>query len=190
MLTNGRLVSVFGASTTQPGTPEWEEAETLGRLLAEAGFAVATGGYGGSMEAVSKGAKEGNPDTLVLGVTAPDVFKSRSGANPFVTEEVRAPHLLERIHHLTERSVATVALPGALGTLTELLVAWNLAHVAPFAGLTPKPVVALGPRWARVLEALAKELDLDTQPIYLANTAEDAVTFLHQHAPQNPSPTP
>ena len=172
-----KVVSVFGSSSTPPDSDEWLEAETLGRLLAERGYAVATGGYGGSMAAVSKGAGEAGGE--VIGVTAPDVFKSRSGANAYVTKEVEASHLLERIHLLTDMSAAGVALPGSLGTLTEIMVAWNLAYVAPFAEVEAKPLIVIGERWAKVIPFLADELGTDLDLIRIVKTAREAVDALH-----------
>lgn len=49
-------IVVFGSSTCLPESAHYREAEELGRGLAESGFGVVTGGYGGTMEAVSKGA--------------------------------------------------------------------------------------------------------------------------------------
>lgn len=173
-----KVVSVFGSSSIQPHSEGWREAETLGRLLAERGYAVATGGYGGSMEAVSRGAAEAGG--TVIGVTAPDVFKSRSGANTYVSEEIRAPHLLERIHLLTEMSAAAIALPGSLGTLTEIMAAWNLAYVAPFAEVAVKPLVVVGEKWVRIIPLLADELEIGLDLIHLAKTVEDAADALEE----------
>ncbi|MBS1195807.1 MAG: family Rossman fold protein, partial [Actinobacteria bacterium] len=50
------VIAVFGSSAGRPGDPGYEAARTCGRLLAEAGYAVATGGYAGTMEACSRGA--------------------------------------------------------------------------------------------------------------------------------------
>lgn len=172
------IVSVFGSSSTQPDSDEWREAETLGRLLAEQGYTVATGGYGGSMEALSKGA--GEVGGKVIGVTAPDVFKARAGANAYVTEEVKAPHLLERIHFLTDRSAAALALPGSLGTLTEIMAAWNLAYVAPFAEMEAKPLIVIGERWATIVSFLADELETGSDLIHTVATVEEAVNVLHE----------
>jgi len=132
------VVAVFGSSRTAPGTPAWARAEAWGRRIAEAGFAVASGGYGGSMEAVSRGARSAGG--LVIGVTAPDLFKSRSGANAHVDLELPAPTLTGRIERILEVSRAALALPGGLGTLTELLVAWNLAYIQRLQGEPPYPV--------------------------------------------------
>ena len=142
------VITVFGASRSRPGDGHYEAGERCGRLLAEAGFSVATGGYGGLMEAVSRGAQAAGG--AAVGVTAPSVFPDRPGANAFVTEELRAASLVERIHQLTELSVASIALHGSLGTLTELVVAWNVAFVARLGETSPetrccsRPAVAIG----------------------------------------------
>ncbi|MGH9167487.1 MAG: LOG family protein, partial [Acidimicrobiia bacterium] len=103
------VVAVFGSSSAEPGAPDYEDARRLGRLLAEAGVAVATGGYGGLMEAVSSGAHQAGG--RVIGVTVPTVFPDRPAANPFVGEERRAESLTERIHQLTDLAEAAIALP-------------------------------------------------------------------------------
>jgi len=52
------IVAVYGSAAPKPGTPLYQNALELGRLLAQAGHTVMTGGYGGTMEAVSRGAAE------------------------------------------------------------------------------------------------------------------------------------
>lgn len=168
-----RTVAVFGASSPVAGDPIYEDGVRCGRLLAEAGFAVATGGYGGLMEAVSLGAAGAGGH--VIGVTVPDVFPGRSGGNVHLTEETRAASLLERIHEMVDLSVASIALPGSLGTATELLVAWNLAYVARFVAMDPKPVVAVGHQWRRLVPFLAEELGTDGTLVTVADTVEEAV---------------
>ncbi len=157
------IVAVFGSSRSEPGSAAWAQAESWGRAVAAAGFAVATGGYGGSMEAVSRGAKAAGG--LVLGVTAPDLFKSRSGANAHVDLELPAPTLTGRIERMLEFSRAVLALPGGLGTLTEIMVSWNLAYIQRLQGGTPLPL-AVDEAWMELLrphlEMGARELELLT----------------------------
>lgn len=167
------VVAVFGASAPRPGESDYEDGVRCGRLLAEAGFAVATGGYAGLMEAVSLGAREAGG--RVIGVTVPDVFPDRPGGNEHLTEETRAASLLERIHEMVEVSVASIALPGSLGTATELIVAWNLAFVARFAGTEPKPVIAVGDQWRRIVPLLTSELETDGSLVTLVTTVDEAV---------------
>ena len=86
-------MAIFGSSRTQPGSPEWIEAERAGARCASSGLAVITGGYGGTMEAASRGAATAGGQ--VIGVTAPDLFVIRDGANPHVTREITAGSLTE-----------------------------------------------------------------------------------------------
>jgi len=55
----GPAVTVFGSARVGPGDPTYETARTIGRLLAQAGFAVITGGGPGAMEAANRGCQEG-----------------------------------------------------------------------------------------------------------------------------------
>jgi hypothetical protein len=170
------LVAVVGASQTQPGEPDYQDGIRLGRLLAQAGWAVATGGYGGLMEAVSTGAAV--LGGRVIGVTAPAVFTGRPGANQHVTDEWPAATITERIHELLTAADAVIALPGSLGTLTELVVAWNVAFVAPFSGGHPKPIVAVGPTWGELVPMLARRLATNGDLIQCVDTVEEAAEFV------------
>ncbi len=174
MSTHQLIVSVFGASDVAADDHRYGDGVECGRLLAEAGFAVATGGYAGIMEAVSEGAASAGGH--VIGVTVPSAFPYRSGANSHVTEERRAAHLSERIHQLTALSDASIALPGSLGTATELMVAWNLAYVAQVARAATKPVIAVGPQWASLLEHLAIAVGADDGLVTCVGDVRSAVT--------------
>jgi uncharacterized protein (TIGR00730 family) len=176
------VIAVFGASAAVPGDGTYEQGVECGRMLAEAGYGVVTGGYGGLMEAVSKGAN--GVGGRVLGVTVPDLFTTRSGANEFVTEEWRAAHLVERIHELTEVSAGAVVLPGSLGTMTELAVAWNLAFVADrFGGTESKPIVAVGRPWGEIVEFLTARLATDGALVTVVDGVADAVDEIRRRVP-------
>ncbi|MCS7068420.1 MAG: LOG family protein [Meiothermus sp.] len=145
-----RLVTVFGSSRVQPGTPAFAEAHAWGRAIGQAGFGVATGGYNGAMEAVSQGVKEAGG--LVVGITAPVLFPHRDGPNVHVDLELPSSSLLTRIERLIDVGVACLALPGGVGTLAEILAAWNLNHIAQMHGKPQKPLgVHVG--WLEVVRA-------------------------------------
>ncbi len=123
--------------------------------MGELGFDLATGGYGGVMEAASRGAREAG--ALVLGVTAPAVFPDRAGPNPFVELELPSPSLLSRIERLLDLAAAYVALPGGIGTLAEIVAAWNRAYVDRAAGRPARPL-AVHAGWRSLLRS-ALEID-------------------------------
>src|ERR1700730_9973246 len=79
------IVSVFGSSRPRENDSDYAEARELGRALAQKGVAICTGAYSGTMEAVSRGAKEAGGKTY--GVTAE--FFPAAKANEWVDVEVR-----------------------------------------------------------------------------------------------------
>ncbi len=173
-----KTIAVFGASRTQPGDRYYEEARLCGRLLAESGYRVATGGYAGAMEAVSMGAREA--DGEVLGITAPDVFPDRSAANPYLTHEQAEPSLTSRIGSLVEQTDGAIALWGSLGTATELIVAWNVSYVAQFSTVTRKPLIAVGEPWASLIPHLESTLSTDAGLVTLADNVRIAIEALNE----------
>ena len=170
-------VAVLGASKTQPGEAYYEEARLCGRLLAESGYRVATGGYAGTMEAVSMGAREA--DGEVLGVSAPGVFVDRSTANAYLTREKKEASLTSRIGSLVEHTDGAIALWGSLGTAAELVVAWNLSYVSQFSTVTRKPLIAVGEPWTTLIPHLESTLDTEAGLVTLASDIQVAVEMLN-----------
>lgn len=172
MTRSSTIVTVFGSSRPAPGSEAYETARRLGELLARAGFTVGTGGYGGAMEAVSRGAREAGGKTL--GVTA-EVFKS--AANAWVEEEICVATWQERLLKLVELGAGYVVLPGGTGTLVELSVVWEWINKG---FLRVKPVVILGDFWQPVVSAVPAS-ELHSNPILRAATPEEAVSLLVSH---------
>ncbi|MFQ5695727.1 MAG: LOG family protein [Terriglobia bacterium] len=164
-------ITVFGSSRHEPGSEAYQTAQALGAALARASFAVATGGYGGTMEAVSRGAKEAGG--RVIGVTAEQF---RSQANRWVMEEVRVATWQERLFKLIELGAGYVVLPGGTGTLVELAVVWEWLNKR---FLPAKPLVILGEYWLPVVGAIPAT-ELRTEVILRAQTVEEAVAALLQ----------
>lgn len=163
-------VSVFGSAAPLPDSPAWEAARSAGRLLAEGGCRVQTGGYGGVMAAACQGAREAGGHAI--GVTCDAIEAWRPGsANPWVSEERRQPTLAARLRHLLEACDGALVLPGGPGTLAELALFWNLVQVGELA---PRPLVAVGPFWARVLAAFVDPDHVPPEVERLVTLAPDA----------------
>jgi uncharacterized protein (TIGR00730 family) len=142
-------VTVFGGSHPQPGSHAYAEAFELGKLLALDGHTVLTGGYIGTMEAVSRGANEAGGH--VVGVTCDEIEHWRGvGANAWVQEERRFQTLEQRLNELVHACDAAIALPGGPGTLTEIALTWNLMIVA---SIPPKQLILTGSGWRSVMES-------------------------------------
>jgi uncharacterized protein (TIGR00725 family) len=143
-VTNERIVTVFGSSRPQEGDADYEEARELGKVIAGSGFAVCSGGYGGVMEAVSRGAKDGGGKAY--GITA-EFFKSK--VNAWVDVEVRKKTWQERLFTLIEMGDGFVVCKGGTGTLVELAVVWEMLNKSV---MEAKPCVVLGEFWQPILE--------------------------------------
>ncbi|MBI1798893.1 MAG: LOG family protein [Candidatus Eisenbacteria bacterium] len=141
------LIAVFGSSTVREGDRAYRLAHDLGRALALAGADVMTGGYGGAMEACSRGCHESGGH--VVGVTV-ELFERRAPVNRWVNERVHTPNLYDRLRTIVERADGFIAVPGSIGTLTEVFLTWTMLSVE---GRRPASLVLLGDHWERYVEA-------------------------------------
>lgn len=168
-------VTVFGSARVREGSAEYADARRLGLMLAQRGHVIVSGGYGGIMEAVSRGAHEG--EGQVVGCTVAP-WAGRVTPNAYLSEERTAQTLFERLESLVE-SDALIALPGGAGTLGEVALAWNLRQM----DLMPaKPVILVGENWRRLCEAFSDLLIVDEKDLGLltvVDTIDDVVTALH-----------
>ena len=144
-------------------------------MLAEAGFDVASGGYAGVMEAISRGAHEQGGH--VIGVTM-EQFKS--APNPYLKKIEPSADFYARLQTLILESVAYIALRGGMGTLTEISLVWNKLTMNV---LPPRPLILLGECWPRVLHCLGQHLvisERDMSYLSFAATAEEALAILKE----------
>ena len=178
MTLENKIVSVFGSSRPLPDDPDYEQARALGRALAEKGFQVCSGGYGGVMEAVSRGAKEAGGRTLAI--TA-KFFRARP--NAWVDEERAVESWEERLFELIRMGDGYVACKGGTGTLVELAVVWEMLNKGVMAG---KPFATLGEFWTPILERVreveavhgSKWGEAAARIIHIAPTPDAATEFL------------
>jgi hypothetical protein len=165
---SSKLVTVFGGARVPADTGLYAECVRLGRLLGEAGYVVATGGYTGTMEAVLRGAREAGAHTV--GYTCA-TFERDFQPNPWVLEERKTRVLSARIQRLAEESDAFVVVHGGLGTLAELALVWNMM----LAGELPaRPLVVVGAEWPRVIDVVHAETQTGSSALRLLTLAETA----------------
>ncbi|MBN1267821.1 MAG: LOG family protein [Anaerolineales bacterium] len=148
-----KVISVFGGSSPRAEDPAYKQAEKLGGLLAEQGFAVANGGYCGVMEAVSKGAAQAGG--TVIGVTCTHLEAYRPiGPNPWITREIRVERVSSRLQKLIEVGDGLVALPGGIGTLAEIVQSWSWLQTGE---IEPKPLILVGSLWLEVFSLFQEQ---------------------------------
>jgi uncharacterized protein (TIGR00730 family) len=171
-----KTVTIFGSSIPTGTTEIYAETLRLGRGLAEAGFAVCNGGYGGLMEASARGAREAGGHTI--GVTC-KVWPA--AANQWIAEEVRTSTFMERLLTLVERGDAYIVMPGGTGTLAELALVWEMMNKSSLSRSVGgrKPLLVMVPYWQPVIECLKQETDLALHSNKAKIPALDIVTMVH-----------
>lgn len=170
---------MFGSAAPRPDSDDYEKAREVGRLLARAGFTVATGGYSGTMAAVSQGAHEAGGH--VVGVTSTRIESFRTmGANEWVLEEIRFETLRDRLLHLVTNNDGMIALPGGIGTLSEVALAWSFLQVAE---IETRPLVLLGDIWRETIQTFYRPEYIaprHMEMIRFAGTPEEAIAHILQ----------
>jgi len=175
----GPGVAVFGSARTLPEDPYYEKAEQLGRKLADAGFAVITGGGPGTMEAANKGAFEAGGVSVGLGIELP----FESGLNEWVDVGVNFRYFFARKTMFVKYSRGFVALPGGLGTFDELFEALTLVQTQK---VTSFPVVLIGAEyWSGLLDWLrgtvladGKISEADLDMLAVTDDVDEAVSMM------------
>ena len=167
-----RIVTIFGTSRARAGDSTFALALETGRLLARAGFTIANGGYGGTMLAAAKGAAEAGGQ--IIGVTC-SAFKS-STANEYVSRQIVAESLDERLDTLIELGQAYIALPGGTGTLLELAKVWELQNKGFLKG--DKPIILVGEFWKPLVALVGIDDPESSRHVQMADDPQQAVEMI------------
>lgn len=175
----GRAVSVFGSARTPEGAPEYEAGVRIGRALAEAGFAVITGGGPGAMEAANKGACEAGGVSVGLGIELP----YEQGLNPYVDIGVNFRYFFVRKTMFVKYAQGFVVLPGGVGTLDEFFEALTLVQTKK---VTRFPIVLYGSAyweglvgWLKdTLVAQGKASPVDLELFRLTDDVDEVVELM------------
>lgn len=141
-------VSIFGSARMGRTHPAYEQARAVGRLFAEAGFAVVTGGGPGLMEAANRGAKEAGGTSIGFNIQLPHEQRP----NQFLDLSLTFRHFYVRKTMFVKAADGFVILPGGFGTLDELFESLTLIQTDTIVDF---PVVLLGrDYWNGLLEWL------------------------------------
>ncbi|MBW6433258.1 TIGR00730 family Rossman fold protein [Actinoplanes hulinensis] len=172
-------VSVFGSARSTPGSYECELAESLGAALAEAGYAVITGGGPGVMEAANRGATEAGGMSVGLGIELP----FEQGLNGWVDVGIDFRYFFVRKTMFVKYAQAFVVLPGGFGTLDELFEAITLVQTKK---VTRFPVILMGTDyWGGLLDWMKDRMlgegkisTMDLDLIQLTDDVAEAVRII------------
>lgn len=181
----GKAITVFGSARVEPGTKYYRLGEEIGKVFAQAGFSIITGGGPGLMEAVSKGARRNDGLTIGLGIELPH----EQGINEYVDLGIDFRYFFVRKTMFVKYAQAFVALPGGFGTLDELFECVTLRQTNK---IQQYPIVLVGHDfwdeligWVRhhlVEEGMVSSAEASI--IQVVDTAEDALTVIENTLPK------
>jgi uncharacterized protein (TIGR00730 family) len=182
-------VSVFGSARTDEANEYYIAARETGRLLAEAGFEVITGGGPGIMEAANRGAFEAGKISVGCNIELP--FEQMP--NPYQTKMLSFKYFFVRKTMFIKYSNAYVIFPGGFGTMDELFEALTLIQTRKIRNF---PVVLFGSQYWRGLLAWLTSMMLNEKNInpedlslmHLTDSPKDAVDFIIRVCETNGKP--
>jgi len=175
-------VSVFGSARVKPGSDVYRVAEEIGRLFAEFGFAVVTGGGPGVMEAANKGAQEAGGLSVGFGIDLPH----EQDPNRYLDVSLTFKHFYARKTMLVKAAEGFVMMPGGFGTLDEMFEALTLIQTGKVLNF---PVVLFGSEhWKGLLEWISTQLlpqglisPEDEELLFVTDDPEAAVKLVVDH---------
>lgn len=170
-----KTITIFGSSLPLPGEQQYEDAYLLGKLLAQKGFSVCTGGNLGIMEAASKGAFEEGAE--VTGIVF-DHFSTRP--NQYLTHIIETKSLFERIQNLIGCADGFVILQGGTGTLLEFAVVWEFCNKDL---LKVKPIACHSALWKTIMEPMEEQIRRENRMTGLVRhfeTVKEIVDYMEQ----------
>jgi uncharacterized protein (TIGR00730 family) len=182
-------ITVFGSARVHEGHPAYAAAREAGRRLAEAGFAVVTGGGPGVMEAANRGAQEAGGVSVGFNIELPH----EQGSNPYVDIGVTFHHFYVRKTMFVKAAEGFLIFPGGFGTLDELFESLTLIQTGKVLHF---PVVLFDSAyWQPMLDWIQGRLladgmispeDLDL--LGVTDSVEDAVTQILRPLPDRDTP--
>jgi uncharacterized protein (TIGR00730 family) len=172
----GPAITVFGSARIAEGDPYYDAARTVGRLLAERGFSVITGGGPGIMEAANRGCREGGGLSIGCNIELPH----EQGSNPYVDLSMTFHYFFVRKTMFVKYGEGFVIFPGGFGTLDELFEALTLIQTGKVRNF---PVVLFGMSYWKGLLAWLRDTVLlerkvspeDLELLVLTDSPEQAV---------------
>ncbi len=163
-------IAFFGDANIPQNDPEYRNALKVAKILAEYGYTIVNGGGPGVMDAATKGAIEGNGETLSVTFAPNDApgYEGKYVGN--VTDaEIVTTNYIERMFKLIEHGDIFIIFRGGSGTISEFGTAWVLAKL--YYG-HHKPFILFGKQWIEIIDVLKKNMNIDREEMSVFEICE------------------
>jgi uncharacterized protein (TIGR00730 family) len=176
-----RGISIFGSARSQPQDADYKAAQETAALLAQAGFAVITGGGPGIMEAANRGAFEAGGLSIGCNIELP--FEQSS--NPYQTRSLKFKYFFVRKMMFVKYSLGFIIFPGGFGTFDELFEALTLIQTKKIRNF---PVVLVGSSyWQGLIDwfrqavlAEGKISEIDMRIFHVVDSPQEVLEIVNQ----------
>lgn len=172
-------VTIFGSARFPEGHKYYRLGYDMGKLLAQNGYTVMTGGGPGIMEAAVRGAKEVNGSTVGCNIWIPEEQKPNSYLDKWITFR----YFFVRKVMLTKYSSGFIALPGGFGTLDEFFEMATLIQTKKIAHF---PLILMGvDYWQPLVDFMMntlithKTIDMeDINKLYISDSPQEVLEHI------------
>jgi uncharacterized protein (TIGR00730 family) len=180
-------VTIFGSARLKPGSFAYDKVKELAAELTRMGCDIMSGGGPGLMQAANEGALSVDPEAFQRSVGIRVELPFEQEVNPFVGAAYEHRTFFSRLHHFMIISDAFVVVPGGIGTLLELSLAWQLLQVRK---LYKTPLIFVGKMWTELVEWGRRSMlqpgnelasDIDFTIPHCVETIEDAIALVRNH---------
>jgi uncharacterized protein (TIGR00730 family) len=180
-------VTIFGSARIKPNTPAYDAVRKLAAELTSMGCDILTGGGPGLMQVANEGAHSLAPEGKLRSVGINIELPHEQSVNPFVGQAFGHSTFFSRLHHFMIVSDAFIVVPGGIGSLLEMSLAWQLLQVQK---LQNTPLILIGKMWSSLIDwgrqwmlredfELASEVDFEI-PI-CAETIDEAIEVIRKN---------
>lgn len=180
-------VTIFGSARLKPGSVAYEGVKQLASDLTRMGCDIMSGGGPGLMQAANEGALAVDPQALHRSVGIRVELPFEQEINPFVGQAYEHRTFFSRLHHFMIISDAFVVVPGGIGTLLELSLAWQLLQVRK---LYNTPLILVGKMWKELVDWAGRSMlqegselasDADFSIPLCVTTIEETVALIREN---------
>jgi uncharacterized protein (TIGR00730 family) len=180
-------VTIFGSARLKPATPAYNAVKKLAAELTKMGCDIISGGGPGLMQAANEGAHSVQPKARKRSVGIRIELPFEQEVNPFVGQMYEHRTFFSRLHHFMIVSDAFVVVPGGIGTLLELSLAWQLLQVRQ---LYNTPLILVGKMWAELVQWGRRSMlrkgtelasDIDFTIPHCVNTIDECVMLIRKN---------